>query len=125
MSHATPRCQLVNETTAPQVLNLPHAIVPECATMGVVGTTDHDTKTGERPLRARKGPISGSVTLMPKGMKGASAEVPRTALHAPDVKAAIAAKRIRIAELPAPAATAPAPASSDPAGKLPGKKQEK
>jgi hypothetical protein len=94
---------LTNKTSTILVLNLPHGLVPEAAKMSVVGVHAHDQKSGERKLSlAKKGPVSGSVTLL----AGASAEVPRSALRAPDVQSALNAKRITIT---APTPTAPTP----------------
>jgi hypothetical protein len=91
-------CTIANKTATILVLNLPHAEVPAHATMGVVGVRGHVPQTGERPIRAIKRAISGSVTLLAKGSKkdGDKAVIHRSALFAPDVKAALAAKRIEI-----------------------------
>lgn len=93
-------CVISNKTGTILVLNLPHGDVPEHASMGVVGVVESKIKREtvvngrrhvevERAIRAYKRPISGSVTLLAKGHKGDSATISRTALFAPDVKAAI------------------------------------
>jgi hypothetical protein len=100
-------CLITNKTKAILVLNLPHHVVPEHAHMGVVGVRVSTTKSTkveggrtfreiERKVHAHKKPISGSVTLLGRGRKGDTAEVARTAIHAPDVKAALARKEITI-----------------------------
>ena len=68
------------------VLNLPSAVVPECAKRGVLGTLRHDPRSGERTLQAKKRWVSGSVTI-PAGET--SDLLPESALRAPDVQAAI------------------------------------
>jgi hypothetical protein len=124
-------CLITNKTKGILVLNLPHHVVPEHARMGVVGVRISTTKSTkvekgrtyreiERKVHAHKKPISGSVTLLAKGKKGDTAEVARSAIHAPDIKAALARKEIVIddpavvkadkehkAKLAAPAAEAP------------------
>lgn len=89
---------LANQTRTIQVLNLPHSVVPELATRGVVGTQDHDKITGERHVRAHKKKISGSITLMPKGIEGDIVSgLPLSVLKAPDVERAIHAWPPRVA----------------------------
>lgn len=100
-------CFITNKTKGILVLNLPHHVVPEHAKMGVVGVRIASTKTTkveggrtyreiERKVHAHKKPISGSVTLLGRGRKGDTVEVSRSAVHAPDVKAAVARKEIAI-----------------------------
>lgn len=100
-------CLITNKTRAILVLNLPHGLVPEHAKMGVIGTrvatvTSERVEKGrrfvelERKVVAHKRPVSGSVTLLAKGSEGDTAEVARTALFAPDVKAALARGHIMV-----------------------------
>lgn len=96
--------RLVNKTGAILVLNLPHGLVPEAASMSVVGVRAHDLKSGERKVSlAKKGPVSGSVTIL----AGKFADVPRSALRAPEVQAALNAKRIAAVDRPAAPPTPP------------------
>jgi hypothetical protein len=93
---------LANKTKLPVILNLPHGVVPELASMSVVGTLDHLT-TGERPLRATKRAISGSLTLCAKGTDGDKiAGLPQSVLNAPEVIAAKARDAIEIIEVESP-----------------------
>jgi hypothetical protein len=95
--------RLVNKTGAIQVLNLPHGLVPEAASMSVVGVRAHDLKSGERKVSlAKKGPVSGSVTIL----AGKSVDVPRSALRAPEVQAALNARPPRLALIEVKAAPA-------------------
>ena len=100
-------CLITNKTKGILVLNLPHHVVPEHAKMGVVGVRVATTKSTkveggrtyreiERKVHAHKKPISGSVTLLGRGRKGDTVEVARSAVHAPDIKAALARKEIVI-----------------------------
>lgn len=83
---------LANQTRSIMVLNLPYEVVPECSSRGVAGTRDHDPTSGARSVRAHKKKISGSITLMPKGMEGdMSAGLPLSVLKAPDVERALKA----------------------------------
>lgn len=115
-------CLITNKTKRILVLNLPHHVVPEHAKMGVVGVRVATTKSTkvengrkyreiERKVHAHKKPISGSVTLLAGGTKGDTAEVARSAIHAPDIKAALKRKEIAISDPPAekPAEKTPPP----------------
>lgn len=83
---------LANQTRAILTFNLPHNLVPELASRGVVGVRDHNPTTGERTVQARRKWISGSVTLMPKGTSGDIVRgLPVSVLEAPDVKRALGA----------------------------------
>lgn len=106
-----PTCTLANNMPGMQVFNLPHALVPERASMAVVGTRPHNPKTGQRQVRAHKRPISGSLTFLGKGKKGDTLEgLPRTVLRAPEVKAALAAGELLLVEAKAAPAASPAEA---------------
>lgn len=81
---------LANQTRATLVLNLPHDVVPEMASRAVVGTRDHDAATGERTVRAHRKRISGSVTLLPKGIEGDMVRgLPFSVMRSPDVQRAL------------------------------------
>lgn len=81
---------LANQTRTTLVLNLPHDVVPELATRGVVGTRDHNGKTGDRTVRAHRKRISGSVTLLPKGIEGDMVRgLPFSVMKSPDVQRAL------------------------------------
>lgn len=83
---------LANQTRAILTFNLPHDLVPELASRGVVGVREHNPTTGERTVQARRKWISGSVTLMPKGTSGDIVRgLPISVLEAPDVKRALGA----------------------------------
>lgn len=86
---------LINKSKSIQTINLPHHIVPERATRGVVGTLAHDPASGERHVRAHKKAISGSITLMAAGTDGSTVEgLPLSVASAPDTKRMIAAQII-------------------------------
>jgi len=84
------------------VLNLPHSVVPEQATMAVVGTLGPEFKgTREqaatappRAFKVHKKPISGSVTLLGRGSGEGEVvdDLPLSVREAPDVQAALAAR---------------------------------
>ena len=81
---------LANQSRTTLVLNLPHHIVPELSSRGTVGTRDHDAKSGDRTVRAHRKKISGSITLMPKGIDGDIVRgLPASVLKAPDVQRAL------------------------------------
>lgn len=115
---------IVNRTNAILVINLPHNIVPECATRGVVGVREHNAETGERTLVAHRKQISGSVTLLAKGSADGADRVdglPPSVRMAPDVKRYTASKAIDVIDViddddaakPAsPKASAPVPAAA-------------
>lgn len=86
-----PTVTLTNKTKQPIVFNLPHHIVPECATMGVVATFDRDKLTGAKVLRPVRKPLSGSVTLLAKGVVEG---LPVSVQRAPDVIAAVNAGKV-------------------------------
>jgi hypothetical protein len=116
---------VTNNTRGLLILNFPHGVVPEVATMGRTGTREYVQATGERIVRAHRHPISGSVTLLAKGQEGSKVGgLPPSIYHAPDVKAALAASppRISIEEVetkdPEPVA-APQPAAEPPVKEAP------
>jgi hypothetical protein len=111
-------CTLINTSSQMRTLNLPHAVVPEAATMRVVAGRDHNPKTGEKTFRPVKRPISGSITFMPKGKKGDTVSgVPRTVLRLPEVQALLQSKALVLRDDPAEVpAQAPAPATDAPTG---------
>lgn len=83
---------LKNRTNAILVINLPHALVPECASHSVVGTRSHDKASGERRIEAHRKRISGSITLLAEGsVEG----LPLSVRRAPDV--------VRLSSGPSPA----------------------
>ncbi len=110
------RIVLKNATREIVVLNLPHGVVPEHATMRAVGTSEYNSKTGETIRRIARKPVSGSITLMPKGKKGdTSAPLDPAVLSVAEVRQALATKRITReknaeSETPTPGAPDPAPA---------------
>lgn len=86
-------CILVNRTKQLRVYNLPHAVVPEAATMRVVATREHNPKTGERIFKPHRRPVSGSITLLPSGT---SPPQPMSVLRSPDIQAALKRKEIEV-----------------------------
>lgn len=81
---------LRNKTRALQVYNLPHGIVPEHATMSVVGVTEHDPVTGERPVQAYRKPISGSLTFLAAGHDGDfHLDLPNSVLQVAEISHAV------------------------------------
>lgn len=98
MFRAVRTVELANQTRFIQVLNLPHDVVPEMSSRGIVGTRDHDPVSGERPVRVHKKCISGSITLMPKGTEGDIVRgLPPSVMQAPDVQRALTMWPPRIA----------------------------
>jgi hypothetical protein len=126
-------CLISNRTRGILVLNLPHGVVPEHATMGLVGTRIATVKSEkvekgrkfiemECRVHAHKRPISGSITLLGKGQDGSAVEVSRSAIHAPEVKAALKRGDIEIKDPPKAEATpASAPEAQAPEAKKPAK----
>jgi hypothetical protein len=103
-------CTIKNQTKRPLVLNLPHGIVPEHASMGITGTLEYMSESGERKVRAHRHPISGSITLF----GGESAQVAASAKHAPDVQAAHKRGEISITDDVAAPVAPPAPTTAPP-----------
>lgn len=102
------------------VLNLPHDVVPERATIGVVGTLTPEFRGSReqasgappRELIVQKKAVSGSVTLLAKGSPGGGDVIdglPLSVREAPDVQSALRTRpspSIRIEVYDAPAALA-------------------
>jgi hypothetical protein len=93
---------IINRTNAILVINLPHNLVPECATRGVVAVREHNGETGERTLVAHKKAISGSITLLAKGSPDNGDRVdglPLTVRAAPDVRINAGRQAIDVLEI--------------------------
>lgn len=84
---------LQNKTKQVLVLNLPHHIVPECAVLQEVYTSEMDKATGRRVMKSVKKPLSGSVTLVANGN---CANLPLSVQRAPDVVNAVNAGKITL-----------------------------
>lgn len=70
------------------VFNLPREHVPEAAQRTRVARSANDADP--RAMSARTETVSGSVTLAAAGTPGCEAEVPASALRAPEVRKALA-----------------------------------
>jgi hypothetical protein len=98
--------RIENLTRTMQVLNLPHSVVPELATMGVRATLEGEPRVRKDKaaqaaapgLRVERLPISGAITLLPKGnQKGSTRDgLPLSVLKAPEIAAARGANPARI-----------------------------
>jgi hypothetical protein len=85
-----------------------------------VTVTDHNPKTGEQSKRQERRRVPDSLTLWAKGTEGdKSRPLPAVVLQCADVRARLAAHRIRSRDVPAPGAAKPAPSASTTAGEEP------
>ena len=111
-----------------QVFNLPHDLyceAGECACSDVVMVVAAENpRTGARGLRHTSRKMPGSLTLFARERR---AGLPVAILEVPEVKAAIARRRVRVVEQTpdvAAALAAPIPASAPGPAPAPGKKEK-
>jgi hypothetical protein len=98
---------LKNLTKRMLVFNLPREHVPEAATRARVARSANDADP--RALTVRTETVSGSVTLAAAGTRGSEAEVPASALRAPEVQKALRASQPLVAVVEKKNAAAEAP----------------